>query len=94
MIIAFLILIFVELLILGFLGFLAWQKISLFLTWNTRHDSLEYERAITQPKFKHLPKEPSKTMQSGRSITPIDDLVELSDLDFETVVTAIEQVGQ
>lgn len=94
MITVFVILIFIELLILSFSAFLAWQKISLFLTWNTRHDSLEYEQAITRPKLKKTPKEPSRTVSRGRSISPVDDLVELSDLDFETAISAIEQAGQ
>lgn len=94
MITVLLLLIFITLLGFGFLAFLAWQKISLFLTWNTRNDSLEYERTIIRPKIKLPTKEASKSKQHGRSITPVDDLVELSDLDFDTAVKAIEEVGQ
>lgn len=70
---------------------LIWKKVNLYLIWNTRNESLEYEQAITQPKFRKAPVPASKTEQRGRSIKPVDDLVNLEDLDFDTAVKAIEQ---
>lgn len=90
----FIILIFVTLLIFGFLGFLAWQKIALFLTWNTRYDSAEYEQSMITPKIRKPIIKASKTEQRGRSITPVEDLVELTELDFETAASAIEKAGE
>lgn len=87
-------LILAVLLIYGFLAFLVWQKVSLFLTWNTRNDSAEYEQAITKPKIKLPTRKPSKSEKRGRTITPVDDLVELTDLDFDVAVKAIEEAGQ
>lgn len=71
-----------------------WRKIDVYLTWNTRYNSVDYEQTITAPKSKKAPAKASKTEQRGRTIKPVDDLVELSDLDFETAVQAIESVGE
>lgn len=87
-------LIFVTLLVFGFLAFLAWQKVSLFLTWNTRYEQADYERTITIPKLKRPTKEVSRSEQRGRSIKPVDDLVDLVELPFDTIVKAIEEAGQ
>ena len=62
----FLILIFVTLIIFGVLSLLAWQKISVFLTWNTRYTSQEYEQAITQSKISKPSLASTKTEKKGR----------------------------
>ncbi len=90
----FLILIFVTLLGFGFLGFLAWQKISVFLTWNTRYTSHEYEQAIKQPKNIKPTLDAIKTEKKGREVTPVPDLVDIADLDFETAFKAVAEVGE
>jgi hypothetical protein len=94
MITLFLVLIFLLLVGMYVSAYIAWQKVSLFLTWNTRYESVEYEQAITTPKIKRPAKEANKTEQRGRSITPVEDLVDLSDLDFERGAKAIEEIGQ
>lgn len=71
-----------------------WRKIDVYLTWNTRYDSVDYEQAVTTPKVKRTAQPASKTEQKGRSIKPISDLVDLSDLDFDTAVQAIESIGE
>jgi hypothetical protein len=72
---------------------LQWHKIDAYLTWNTRYESLDYEREITTPKLKKPKAEPSITTKNGKTIVPTDDLVDLSDLDFETAVKAVEELG-
>lgn len=89
----FLILTFILLLIYGFLVYLAWQKISIFLTYNTRYETVEYERAITTPKLKKPLAKAVKTDQRGRSITPTDDLVDIDQIDFDVAAAAIEKLG-
>lgn len=90
----FLVLIFLLLLGYGFLAFLAWQKIEIFLTWNTRYDATNYETAITRPKRTKPATAPSITEQKGRQIKPVDDLIDLEDLDIETAMSVVERVGQ
>jgi hypothetical protein len=87
---------FIFLLLVGICvgAYLAWQKVSVFLTWNTRYEGVEYEQAITTPKIKRPSAKPSKTEQRGRSITPVEDLVDLADLDFDTASKAIESLGE
>jgi hypothetical protein len=92
MIIFLLTLILVCLLILVTGGALMWRKVNLYLVWNTRNESLDYEKAVTTPRFKR-PEKAIKTDQRGRSIKPVDDLVDLGDLDFETAAKAIEEAG-
>lgn len=72
---------------------LLWRKIDVYLTWNTKYDSVDYQQAVTTPKFKRSTAPASKTEQKGRSIKPISDLVDLSDLDFDTAANAIEALG-
>ncbi len=93
MITIFLILTFVLLLTYGVLAFLAWRKISIYLTYNTRYESAEYEKAITATGVRKPAAPASKTQQRGRSIKPVDDLVDFADLDFETAAKAIEEAG-
>lgn len=69
-------------------------KINTYLTWNTRYEQGDYERTVTTPKLKLPTREATKSKQKGRSVTPVEDLVELTDLDFNTVVKAIEEIGQ
>lgn len=73
---------------------LIWRKIDVYLTWNTRYDAQAYEQAVTTPKIKRPTMPASKTEQRGRSIKPVDDLVDFGDLDFETAATAIESAGE
>lgn len=72
---------------------LIWQKVNLYLTWNTRNDSLEYEQAITKPKFRKPPAPASKTENRGREIKSVDDLVDISDLDFDTGLKMVEDIA-
>lgn len=90
----FVILIFFILLGLAVGGFLAWQKISIFLTWNTRYQEADYETALAAPKMRKPAGKASKTQQRGRAITPTDNLVDLADLSFEDAVAAVERAGE
>lgn len=75
-------------------GALMWKKVNLYLIWNTRNDSLEYEQAITERKFIKPPGKPVKTENRGREIKQTDDLIDLEDMEFDTMVEAIESVGK
>jgi len=90
----FLIIIFLLLVVMIVGAYFAWQKISIFLTWNTRYDGADYERAVTSAKPGKPFANPIKTEQQGRSIKPVDDLVDLADLDFETGAAAVEEAGR
>lgn len=92
MIIFLLTLIVVCQIILVIAGALMWKKVNYYLIWNTRNESLEYEKAIQTPKIRRPAGKPSKTEQKGRTVKPVDDLVDLQDLDFETAVKAIEDI--
>lgn len=92
MITVLLTIIVVLLLVLAVSLFFAWKKISIYLTWNTRYSSTEYERAVTTRKTKPSDAQPSITEQKGRAVKPVDDLVDLADLDFETGTKAIEEL--
>lgn len=92
MITTLLFLIFLLLVGFGVGAFIAWQKISVFLTWNTRYESLEYEQAIRKPKARKMSEEPSITEQRGRSIKPVDDLVDLEEMDLDTAIKAMEDI--
>lgn len=86
--------IIVILLGMGVFLFVAWRRISTFLTWNTRYMGVDYEQAVTKPKVNRPATKPSTTIQQGRAIKPVEDLVDLSDLDFETAATAVEAIGE
>lgn len=73
---------------------LLWRKIDVYLTWNTRYDSVDYQESVTTPKIHRPAAKASKTEQRGRSIKPVDDLVDLGDLPFEDAITAIEKAGK
>lgn len=73
-------------------GALMWRKVNLYLTWNTRNDSLEYEKAIATPKFTKPAGKPSKVTQRGRALKQADELVDLEDMLLEDAVTAIESI--
>lgn len=88
-----LILIVLLLIVSMFLVYIAWQKISIFLTYNTRYETVEYERAITSPKVKKHSGKPIKTEQHGRAITQADDLVDIDQIDFDVAAKAIEEIG-
>lgn len=84
---------FLILQIFSLMGFLiwAWQKVSVFLTWNTRYNAVEYEQAVTAPKAKRSKDKPIRTEQRGRTLRPVDDLVDLTDLPFNDAYAAIER---
>lgn len=90
----FVVLIFLLLVGFGVAGYLAWKKIEVFLTWNTRFDSKEYEQAITTPKITkpYLPAQ--KTERRGRQIKQVDELVDIADVEFETAYKAVAEVGE
>lgn len=85
---------FLLLIIFGVLGFLAWQKISIFLTWNTSYQTADYERAVATPKRRETSRPASLNESKGRSIKAVDDLVDITDLDFETGYKALEELGK
>lgn len=75
------------------MGLLMWQKLSTYLTWNTRYQTADYEKTIATPKMPKPFHKPTKTVERGRSIKPVDDLVDLGDLDIDTAMNAIEEAG-
>lgn len=89
----FLILIFMQILALMIALSLAWRRISIYLTWNTRYQTADYEQAVVGAKPRKPAEKASKTEQRGRAIVPVDDLVDLADLDFETAYKAIDEAG-
>lgn len=89
----FVALIFLQLTALGAGAFLAWRKVSTFLTWNTRYQSAEYERAVTGMKARKPALPAQKLAQRGRSLTPADELVDLADMDWEQGYKALEDIA-
>lgn len=72
---------------------LMWLKLKVYLVWNTRYEGAAYEEAITTPKVRK-PSLPAKQVNvAGRAIKPVEDLVDLADLDFETGYKAVEALG-
>jgi hypothetical protein len=90
----FLALIFLLLVGFAVAAYFAWQKISIFLTWNTRYTSEEYQTAITTPKMTKPSMKASKTTRNGRELKQQEELVDLADLEFETGYKAIEELGK
>lgn len=96
LVVLFLVLIFLELLAIIVGALLAWQKVSIFLTYNTRYDSAQYELDITHPKPKKpfLPAAKTEETNRGRSVKQVDELLDLDEVPFEDAVTAIESIGE
>lgn len=90
----FLVLIFLELGVFGVLALLAWQKVEVFLTWNTRYTANEYEKTVTRPKHLKPSLPPVKTTQRGRAIVLTDEFVDINDMDFEKAYKAVAEVGE
>lgn len=72
---------------------LLWRKIDVYLTWNTKYEGAEYQTTVTTPKFKRPSLPARKTEQHGRSIKPMDDLVDLADMDIEDAMNIVEAAG-
>lgn len=89
----FVILIFLLLVGFGVAGFLAWRKVSVFLTWNTRYQTAAYEQAVTTPKVRKQTLPPQKLTKHGRELKHQDDLVDISELDWETGYKALEDIA-
>lgn len=89
----FLILIFTTMLVFGFLAFLVWQKISVFLTYNTLYQGADYQQEVTRTKLPkvHLP--PKKTETKGRAVKDVPDMVDLADVDPELGMEAVERLA-
>lgn len=81
------------LVVFGVGAFLAWQKISTFLTWNTRYTGAEYEAAVSRVKTHKPAGPPSITERKGRSIVPADELVDITDLPFDQASKAVEDLA-
>jgi len=92
--IAILLILITVLLILSMLSlYFMWRKLSVYLTYNTRYQAVEYEKAVNTTKFPR-PKMPAiKTEVRGRAIKPSDDLVDLEDMDFEDAAKIVEELG-
>jgi hypothetical protein len=67
------------------------DKITAYLTWNTRYNSAAYEREIATQKSKKPSLKANKEEVKGRNVKTSDDLVDLSDLDWETGYKAITE---
>lgn len=85
-------LILVTLVTASTLAIVAWRKVSVFLTWNTRYEAVAYEQAVKTPTRKKV-EAPSITTQNGRAIKPVDDLIDLRDLSFDDGFAAVESLG-
>lgn len=90
----FLILIFLGLLVLLVGLYLAWQKVSIFLTYNTKYDTVEYQQAITTPKIAKPYVPVSKTEQQGRHVQAVPDLIDITEVPFEDGYKAIVEAGE
>lgn len=92
----FVILIFLLLVVFGVAGFMAWKKVEVFLTWNTRYNSESYEKAVTAvgkiPRPPHL--EASKTQQKGRQVKQVPDLVDITQIPFDDAFNAVAEMGE
>jgi hypothetical protein len=95
----FTVLIFLLLVTGAVAGVLAWQKISLFLTYNTRYQASEYEQAVmatgktARPKLPSLPAK--KTLdERGRMPKNVDEMVDLQDLGVERGYDEIAKLGE
>jgi uncharacterized protein YneF (UPF0154 family) len=91
----FVILIFLLLVGFAVAGYLAWRKIEAFLTWNTRYNSSAYEQAVAATgKFPKPKLDPVKTENRGRQVKHTDELVDLTELEFDKAFDAVAQIGQ
>lgn len=79
----------------GVLAFFAWKKIELFLTWNTRYTASSYEQAVTATGKPPKPSLPAKKLDiRGREVKQTDDLIDITEVDFETGYDAIAKMGE
>lgn len=90
----FLILIFLTQVVLMVGLYFAWQRVSVFLTWNTKYDTVDYQNAITTPKITHPYMPPSKTEQKGRHVQQVPDLIDITEVPFEEGFAAIVEAGE
>lgn len=90
----FVILIFFILLAMAVGAYLAWNKISVYLTYNTRYSGAEYELAVTNRKTPKPNGQPSIAEQRGRQVKPVEELVDMADLDPLVGMEAVERLGQ
>lgn len=65
----------------------------MYLTWNTRYNSVDYENAVKSVKNRKPTGEPSVTKQRGKSIKQTEQLVRFEDMDFETGYEAIKEIA-
>lgn len=86
-------LVLITLIYIAILFRILWPDIRTYLIWNTRYQGVEYEGAVTRRKSTKPPGVASKTESKGRSIKPVDDLVDITELDFETGYKALEALG-
>jgi hypothetical protein len=78
-----------------FLAFLAWQKVAVFLKWNTRYQTAEYETAVTQVRPTTKPPLPAMKLKSaGRGVAQKDEFMELTEMPFEDAYKAVAEFGE
>lgn len=73
---------------------LLWRKIDVYLTWNTRYDTVDYEKTITKPKIIRKSEKASQTEQKGKVIKPISELIDLEDMEINEAMKVVEEAGQ
>lgn len=81
-------------------AYLAWQKISIYLTWNTRYTNNEYEKAVMDAgKSNHHkdlgPPLPARKVESkGRSVVDAEEMIDFADMDMEEGYKVLENLGE
>lgn len=88
-----LLLIFILLTGLTVFVYIAWQKVSIYLTYNTRYQSAEYELSATTPR-KKASVAPSITQKKGRVVQNVDELIDIQDMEFEEGYRAVTEIGR
>lgn len=74
---------------------LAWKRIEVFLKWNTRYQTAEYETAVTQVKPTSKPPLPAMKLKSaGRGVAQKDEYMELTEMPFEDAYKAVADFGE
>lgn len=93
----FVILIFLQLTAFAVAAFFAWKKVEVFLKWNTRYQSANYEQAVTNVKPSTKPPLPAvklKTAGRGRAVKEEEQLIDLADMPWEEGYEAVAKIGE
>ena len=73
---------------------LLYNRISHLLIINGAYQSEEYRNAVAVQKMKKPPMKPVTQVKRGREVVNQDEFRELSELDWETGIKAVEEAGK